>query len=101
MKTTKVNQQKGRVKEMFKKSREVKNTHINQIYKSDEATRRAIDRLYIQRKMIAVIVFISMFIGVGLGVYVGINMVHTYNQSAVVELKVSSDQLKVNSQSNQ
>lgn len=87
---------KERVNRKVKKSLERKD-NINQIYKADEATRRAIDALYVRksdhRKVVAFTAGIVLFVGLALGVYTGMNMTHASASATqnVVKVEVLGD----------
>ncbi len=86
---------------MFKRKQ---NGNINVIYKASEETRRAIDDLYTRKsdrnKAMAASVLISLFVGVGLGMW--LQMSHTYGTATdnVVKIEVS-EPLKAKPQSEQ
>lgn len=76
---------KERVNRKVKKSLERKD-HINVIYKADEATRRAIDTLYVRkaehRKMVLFVAGLATFVGLAIGVWFGMTQVHTASANA-------------------
>lgn len=84
---------------MFKRKQD---NSINVIYKSDEATRRAIDSLYTRKsdrnKALAAAIFISLFIGLALGWYGTVSNTFTQTRDNVVRIEVS-EQLKAQPQS--
>jgi len=83
---------------MFKRKQ---NENINVIYQADEKTRRAIDDLYTRKsdrnKALAAVIFISLFIGLGLGWYGTISNTFTHSSDSVVKIELS-DQLKAEPQ---
>lgn len=83
---------------MFKRKQ---NENINVIYQADEKTRRAIDDLYTRKsdrnKALAAVIFISLFIGLGLGWYGTISNTSTHSSDSVVKIELS-DQLKAEPQ---
>ena len=90
------NKLKERVK-MFKRKQ---NENVNVIYRADEKTRRAIDDLYVQKsernKMVVALVLISMFIGIGVGMW--FQSSNSFSSSADNIVQVSDD-LKAEPQS--
>ena len=83
---------------MFKRKQ---NDNINVIYQADEKTRRAIDDLYTRKsdrnKALAAVIFISLFIGLGLGWYGTISNTFTHSSDNVIKIEVA-DQLKAQPQ---
>lgn len=90
---------KERVNQMFKRK---PNNNINVIYKSSEETRRAIDDLYTQKsgrnKTVAATAFISLAIGVALGIYMQMSVMSSHVADSVVKIEVA-EQLKATPQS--
>lgn len=90
---------------MFSEKRSARSGHMNTIYASDESTRRAIDSLFVKKsdvkKTLIGMALISAFIGLAVGVYIGMNSTHSYGGNSSVELKINSDTLKVQPQSEQ
>lgn len=84
---------------MFKRKQ---NDNINVIYQADEKTRRAIDDLYTRKsdrnKAMAAVIFISLFIGLGLGWYGTVSNTFTSQSDNVVRIEVA-EQLKAEPQS--
>ena len=84
---------------MFKRK---PNENINVIYKSSEETRRAIDDLYTRKsdrnKTVGAVAFISLAIGVALGIYMQMSVMSTHVSDSVVKIEVA-DNLKAQPQS--
>ena len=84
---------------MFKRKQ---NENINVIYKSSEETRRAIDDLYTRKtdrnKAVAAVAFISLALGVALGIYMQMSVMSTHVSDSVVKIEVA-DNLKAQPQS--
>lgn len=104
---TLITNKKERVIQMFGEKKAARNEQINTIYKANEATRRAISDLYTlkseRNKMVGLMAVVSLLVGIGIGAYFSIANINAINgnKSNVVELKVSSDTLKVQPQSEQ
>lgn len=84
---------------MFKRK---PNNNINVIYKASEETRRAVDDLYTRKsdrnKALAASIFISLFVGIGLGIYMQMSIMSTRVSDNVVKIEVA-DNLKAQPQS--
>lgn len=84
---------------MFKRKQ---NENINVIYQADEKTRRAIDDLYTRKsdrnKAVAASVLISLFVGIGFGMWLQMSNTHTFATDNVVKIEVA-EQLKAKPQS--
>lgn len=82
---------------MFKNINKSKNENLNVIYKSDEATRRAIDALYVSKrsrtKTVIAAVVIALLTGLATGVLAGAKYLNSNNSSSTVRIEVS-DSLK-------
>jgi len=92
---------KERVNKPVSKTTIARNEHQNKIYQADEATRRAIDALYVKKssnlKAVLFAALVALFVGIGIGVPVGINMVHTSTATSTLKLELG-DQLKAQAQ---
>jgi len=88
---------KERVIKMFKNINKSKNENLNVIYRSDEATRRAIDALYVSKrsrtKTVIAAVVIALLTGLAVGVLAGAKYLNSNNSSSTVRIEVS-DSLK-------
>lgn len=84
---------------MFKRK---PNENINVIYKASEETRRAIDDLYTRKtdrnKAVAAVAFISLAVGVAIGIYMQMSVMSTHVSDSVVKIEVA-DNLKAQPQS--
>lgn len=82
---------------MFKNINKSKNENLNVIYKSDEATRRAIDALYVSKrsrtKTVIAAVVIALLTGLAAGVLAGTKCLNSNNSNSTVRIEVS-DSLK-------
>jgi len=82
---------------MFKNINKSKNENINVIYKSDDATRRAIDALYVSKcsrtKTVIAAAVIALSTGLAVGVLAGTKYLNSNNSSSTVRVEVS-DSLK-------
>ena len=90
----------NKLKERVKMFKQKQNKNVNVIYRTDEKTRRAIDDLYVQKsernKMVVALVLISMFIGIGVGMW--FQSSNSFSSSADNIVQVSDD-LKAEPQS--
>lgn len=82
---------------MFKNINKSKNENLNVIYKSDEATRRAIDTLYVSKrsrtKAVIAAAVIALLTGLAAGVLAGAKYLNSNNSNSTVRVEVS-DSLK-------
>lgn len=82
---------------MFKNINKTKNENLNVIYKSDEATRRAIDALYVSKrsrtKTVIAVVVIALLAGLVAGAVIGAKHLTKGVNSSIVRVEVS-DSLK-------
>lgn len=82
---------------MFKNINKSKNENLNVIYKSDEATRRAIDALYVSKrsrtKTVIAAAVIALLTGLAAGVLPGAKYLNSNNSNSTVRIEVS-DSLK-------
>ncbi|ATW62232.1 lysozyme-like domain protein [TM7 phage DolZOral124_53_65] len=74
---------------MFKQ----KNENMNVIYRADEATRRAIDALYVSKissaKMMLMVAIMSMFVGVGTGWFLTVSHTLSPRRENIVKVEVA------------
>ena len=86
---------------MFKNINKSKNENLNVIYKSDEATRRAIDALYVSKrsrtKTVIAAAVIALSTGLAAGALAGAKYLNSNNSNPIVRIEVS-DSLKAKAQ---
>lgn len=89
---------------MFKNINKSKNENLNVIYKSDEATRRAIDSLYVSKrnrtKAVIAATVISLLLGLVAGTLIGTKVLSRAIDSKTTVRIEAAESLKARSQTN-